>query len=142
MAKKNLSLLRGSLTVIILALLVYVIIFFFFPDISIKYFGDAFNKEKALENCIVSLVYKVDYMTEEEKAVFEEYLSTEKGKEMVREISSAVSKGGDAIKELYENPEFQSAFSNLKEVMSPESFSKLYEETKSSAEKLFSWYKK
>ena len=61
---------------------------------------------------------------------------------MVREISSAVSKGGDAIKELYENPEFQSAFSNLKEVMSPESFSKLYEETKSSAEKLFSWYKK
>ena len=48
MAKKNLSLLRGSLTVIILALLVYVIIFFFFPDISIKYFGDAFNKEKAL----------------------------------------------------------------------------------------------
>ena len=70
MAKKNLSLLRGSLTVIILALLVYVIIFFFFPDISIKYFGDAFNKEKALENSIVSLVYKVDYMTDEEKAVF------------------------------------------------------------------------
>ena len=33
MAKKNLSLLRGSLTVIILALVVYVIIFFFFPDI-------------------------------------------------------------------------------------------------------------
>ena len=52
MAKKNLSLLRGSLTVIILALLVYVIIFFFFPDISIKYFGDAFNKEKALENSL------------------------------------------------------------------------------------------
>ena len=35
MAKKNLSLLKGSFTVIILALLIYVIIFFFFPDVSL-----------------------------------------------------------------------------------------------------------
>ena len=68
MAKKNLSLLRGSLTVIILALLVYVIIFFFFPDISIKYFGDAFNKETPFDTYIVSLVFKVDYLTVHENA--------------------------------------------------------------------------
>ena len=76
MAKKNLSLLKGSFTVIILALLIYVIIFFFFPDVSLKYFGDAFDKEKALKNSIVALVYNVDYMSEEEKAVFEDYLTS------------------------------------------------------------------
>ena len=89
MAKKNLNLLKGSFTVIILALLIYVIIFFFFPDISLKYFGDAFDKTKALENSIVSLVYDVDYMTEEEKAVFEDYLSSSEGKEMIKKLSEA-----------------------------------------------------
>ena len=101
MAKKNLSLLKGSFTVIILALLIYVIIFFFFPDVSLKYFGDAFYKEKALENSIVALVYNVDYMSEEEKAVFGDYLTSREGKEMLKSISSAASKGVETTKELW-----------------------------------------
>ena len=100
MAKKNLSLLKGSFTVIILALLIYVIIFFFFPDVSLKYFGDAFDKEKALKNSIVALVYNVDYMSEEEKAVFEDYLTSKEGKEMLKAMSSAASKGVETTKEI------------------------------------------
>ena len=142
MEKKPLSLLKGSLTVIILALLIYVIIYFFFPDISLKYFGDTFDKQKALENSIVSLVYNVDYMTDEEKAVFDDYLSSKEGKEMLQTIGSAAVKGGETIKELYESDEFQRLSSAVKDVLSPESFSKLMEETASSAEKLYSWYKK
>lgn len=142
MAKKNLSLLKGSFTVIILALLIYVIIFFFFPDVSLKYFGDAFDKEKALENSIVALVYNVDYMSEEEKAVFEDYLSSKEGKEMLQSISSAASKGVETTKELVDSPEFQRLSSAVKDVLSPESLSKLMEEAAESAENLYSWYKK
>lgn len=142
MAKKNLSLLKGSFTVIILALLIYVMIFFFFPDVSLKYFGDAFDKEKALENSIVALVYNVDYMSEEEKAVFEDYLSSKEGKEMLKSISSAASKGVETTKELVDSPEFQRLSSAVKDVLSPESLSKLMEEAAESAENLYSWYKK
>ena len=142
MAKKNLSLLKGSFTVIILALLIYVILFFFFPDVSLKYFGDAFDKEKALENSIVALVYNVDYMSEEEKAVFEDYLSSKEGKEMLKSISSAASKGVETTKELVDSPEFQRLSSAVKDVLSPESLSKLMEEAAESAENLYSWYKK
>lgn len=142
MAKKNLSLLKGSFTVIILALLIYVIIFFFFPDISLKYFGDAFDKEKALENSIISLVYNVDYMSPEEKTVFQEYLSSKEGKEMLKAMSSAASKGAETAKELTETPEFQRLSSAVKDVLSPESLSKLMDEAADSADRLFSWYKK
>ena len=142
MAKKNLSLLKGSFTVIILALLIYVIIFFFFPDVSLKYFGDAFDKEKALENSIVALVYNVDYMSEEEKAVFEDYLTSREGKEMLKSISSAASKGVETTKELVDSPEFQRLSSAVKDVRSPESLSRLMEEAAESAENLYSWYKK
>ena len=142
MAKKNLSRLKGSFTVIILALLIYVIIFFFFPDVSLKYFGDAFDKEKALENSIVALVYNVDYMSEEEKAVFEDYLSSKEGKEMLKSISSAASKGVETTKELVDSPEFQRLSSAEKEVLSPESLSKLMEEAAESAENQYSWEKK
>ena len=142
MAKKNLSLLKGSFTLIILALLIYVIIFFFFPDVSLKYFGDAFDKEKALENSIVALVYNVDYMSEEEKAVFEDYLTSREGKEMLKSISSAASKGVETTKELVDSPEFQRLSSAVKDVLSPESLSRLMEEAAESAENLYSWYKK
>lgn len=142
MAKKNLSLLKGSFTVIILALLIYVIIFFFFPDVSLKYFGDAFDKEKALENSIVALVYNVDYMSEEEKAVLEDYLTSREGKEMLKSISSAASKGVETTKELVDSPEFQRLSSAVKDVLSPESLSRLMEEAAESAENLYSWYKK
>ena len=142
MAKKNLSLLKGSFTVIILALLIYVIIFFFFPDVSLKYFGDAFDKEKALENSIVALVYNVDYMSEEEKAVFEDYLTSREGKEMLKSISSVASKGVETTKELVDSPEFQRLSSAVKDVLSPESLSRLMEEAAESAENLYSWYKK
>ena len=142
MAKKNLSLLKGSFTVIILALLIYVIIFFFFPDVSLKYFGDAFDKEKALENSIVALVYNVDYMSEEEKAVFEDYLTSRDGKEMLKSISSAASTGVETTKELVDSPEFQRLSSAVKDVLSPESLSRLMEEAAESAENLYSWYKK
>ena len=142
MAKKNLSLLKGSFTVIILALLIYVIIFFFFPDVSLKYFGDAFDKEKALENSIVALVYNVDYMSEEEKAVFEDYLTSRDGKEMLKSISSAAFKGVETTKELVDSPEFQRLSSAVKDVLSPESLSRLMEEAAESAENLYSWYKK
>ena len=142
MAKKNLSLLKGSFTVIILALLIYVIIFFFFPDVSLKYFGDAFDKEKALENSIVALVYNVDYMSEEEKAVFEDYLTSREGKDMLKSISSAASKSVETTKELVDSPEFQRLSSAVKDVLSPESLSRLMEEAAESAENLYSWYKK
>ena len=142
MAKKNLSLLKGSFTVIILALLIYVTIFFFFPDVSLKYFGDAFDKEKALENSIVALVYNVDYMSEEEKAVFEDYLTSRDGKEMLKSISSAASTGVETTKELVDSPEFQRLSSAVKDVLSPESLSRLMEEAAESAENLYSWYKK
>ena len=142
MAKKNLSLLKGSFTVIILALLIYVIVFFFFPDVSLKYFGDAFDKEKALENSIVALVYNVDYMSEEEKAVFEDYLTSREGKDMLKSISSAASKGVETTKELVDSPEFQRLSSAVKDVLSPESLSRLMEEAAESAENLYSWYKK
>ena len=142
MAKKNLSLIKGTLTVIILALLIFVVVFFFFPDISLKYFGDAFDKKKALENSIVSLLYDVDYMTPEEKEVFEDYLKSEEGKKMVDSFSTAVTKGHEAVLAITESSEFQNLSSSITEVLSPESLSRLLDESTKSAEKLYSWYKK
>ena len=137
MAKKNLNLLKGSLTVIILAILVFVVIFFFFPDVSVKYFGDAFNKEKAEENTMISLVYNVDYMTEEEKTLFEDYLHSDEGKEMVKAISEAAGKGKDAVESVLESPEFKQFSSSVKSTLSPENLSRLFSEASSSAEALY-----
>ena len=44
MSRKNLSLLKGTFTVIILATLVFVVLFFFFPNISMKYYGTAIKR--------------------------------------------------------------------------------------------------
>ena len=142
MANRNLNLLKGSLTVIIFATLVFVVIFFFFPDVSVKYFGDAFNKEKAVENSLVSLVYNVDYMSDDEKAVFEDYLRSEEGKEMVKAISNAADKGRDAVESVMESPQFKEFSSSVKNTLSPESLSRLLDEASSSAEALFNRIKK
>ena len=88
------------------------------------------------------MVYNVDYMSEEEKAVFEDYLTSREGKEMLKSISSAASKGVETTKELVDSPEFQRLSSAVKDVLSPESLSRLMEEAAESAENLYSWYKK
>ena len=142
MSRKNLSLLKGTFTVIILATLVFVVLFFFFPNISMKYFGTAFNKEKAIEDSIVSLVYNAEYMSQEEKEAFNSFLSTEKGKSMVKAISSAASQGKEIVEGVTESQEFQDLYSSVKSSLSPESFERLMEETKSSSEALFSKFKK
>ena len=65
MAGKNLGLFKGLLTVLILSILVFVSIYFFFPNISIKYFGIAFDKERAIEDSVASLLYKASYFNDE-----------------------------------------------------------------------------
>ena len=107
-----------------------------------KYFGTAFNKEKAIEDSIVSLVYNAEYMSQEEKEAFNSFLSTEKGKSMVKALSSAASQGKEIVEGVTESQEFQDLYSSVKSSLSPESFERLMEETKSSSEALFSKFKK
>lgn len=142
MSKKNLSLLKGSFTVLILAALVYITLFFFFPNTAMKYFGTAFNKEKAIENSIVSLVYNAEYLSTEEKAAFESYLSTMEGKVMLKGLSEAAAKGADSAQAFVESDSFQNLSSSVKSSLSPEKLEKLWSDCASSADALFSRFSK
>lgn len=107
MAGKNLGLFKGLLTVLILSILVFVSIYFFFPNISIKYFGIAFDKERAIEDSVASLLYKASYFTDEEKAKFDEYLSSAEGKEFVKGISKAVEEGSESLSSFFSSETFR-----------------------------------
>ena len=100
------------------------------------------RQEKAIEDSIVSLVYNAEYMSQEEKEAFNSFLSTDKGKSMVKALSSAASQGKEIVEGVTESQEFQDLYSSVKSSLSPESFERLMEETKSSSEALFSKFKK
>ncbi len=125
--KKNTGLFKGLLTVMVISVLVFVVIFFFFPDTAIKYFGVAFDREKAIENTVTSLLEKVDYASEEERERVEEYLSSADGKAFIKNISSAISGGVDGVREFASSDSFASFEKKMKEILSPESFQKLAE---------------
>ncbi len=123
--KKNTGFFKGLLTVLVISVLVFVVIFFFFPDTSLKYFGVAFDSQKAIENTVTSLMERVDYESAEEKKKVEEYLSSSDGKAFIKNISSAISGGADGIREFASTDSFASFEKKMKEILSPESYQKL-----------------
>ncbi len=125
MAGKNLGLFKGLLTVLILSILVFVSIYFFFPNISIKYFGIAFDKERAIEDSVASLLYKASYFTDEEKAKFDEYLSSDEGKEFVKRISKAVEEGSESLSSFFSSETFYSFRDKAQSILSEDSLKKL-----------------
>ncbi len=125
MAGKNLGLFKGLLTVLILSILVFVSIYFFFPNISIKYFGIAFDKERAIEDSVASLLYKASYFTDEEKAKFDEYLSSDEGKEFVKRISKAVEEGSESLSSFFSSENFYSFRDKAQSILSEDSLKKL-----------------
>lgn len=139
--KKNTGLLKGLLTITVLAVLVFVVIYFFFPDTSIRYFGVAFDREKAVEETITVLLEKVDYVSADEKEKVEEYLSSGDGKKFIKEISTAISGGADSIRDFTSTDSFKSFEKRMQEILSPESYRKLTEAVEDGAsgllEKLF-----
>ena len=125
MAGKNLGLFKGLLTVLILSILVFVSIYFFFPNISIKYFGIAFDKERAIEDSVASLLYKASYFTDEEKDKFDEYLSSDEGKEFVKGISKAVEEGSESLSSFFSSETFYSFRDKAQSILSEDSLKKL-----------------
>lgn len=138
MANKNLRLLQGVLTVAIISVLIFIVLFFFFPDVSMKYYGVAFDKEQALQNTMVTIVSRMNYVTEEERAQFNEVLSTPKGKEVVSALLSAASKGEEEVEKVVKSDEFQALSSSIKSSLSPENFDRFIAEASSASSVLFS----
>lgn len=137
MADRNVSLFKGLLTVLIVSVIVFFTIFFFFPDTSFKYFGTAFDSQKAVEDTFAALLYKADYMTEEEAEKVGKYLSSADGKAFIKNISSAVTGGAGAIENFVSSDSFKSFQSAMSGALSKESLSKLQDDLDSTAETLF-----
>lgn len=125
MAFKNVGFFKGLLTVVVLSVLVFVIIFFFFPDLSLKYFGLAYDREKAVEDMMEAVFDKADYLTEKEKNDIEEYISSSDGKAFIKDLSSALNKGKEGLEEFVSSPQFDRFQSHISGLLSPESYSRL-----------------
>lgn len=138
MAEKNVSLFKGLVTVLIVAVIVFFAIFFFFPDTSYKYFGTAFDKEKAVENMFASLVLDADYMTQEESEKVSSYLSSADGKAFIRNIASAVTSGKEALGNFVTSDSFREFQKTMGECLSKESLEKLSDAVNATAESLLS----
>ena len=128
MADRNLGFFKGLLTVLIFSVLVFVSIYFFFPNIAFKYFGIAFDREKAIENTVASVIYETDYMTQEEKEKIDTFLSSEEGKGFIKDFSSAIDGGKEKINSFYSSPEFASFRTKVQSFLSSESLEKLGED--------------
>lgn len=137
MADRNVSLFKGLLTVLIVSVIVFFTIFFFFPDTSFKYFGTAFDSQKAVEDTFAALIYKADYMTEEEAEKVAEYLSTADGKAFIKNIASAVAGGEEALENFVSSDSFKSFQKAMSGALSKESLSKLSETMNSTISTLF-----
>ncbi len=124
---KNTGLFKGLLTVLILSIVVYFVIFLFFPNVSLKYFGIAFNKEKAIEKSVIALMDRADYLLDDEKEKVEEYLSSKDGEDFVKEISSAINDGIEGIKSFTDTDTFRNFEKKMSEILSSESYRKLTE---------------
>ncbi len=136
MAEKNVSLLKGLLTVTVVAVIVFFVIFFFFPDTSYKYFGTAFDSSKAVENIFASVIYRADYMTEEETEKVSEYLSSVDGRAFLKSFASAVTDGTEALRNFTSSDSFENFRETMSECLSPESLKKLSDTINSTASSL------
>lgn len=125
MAGKNVGFFKGLLTVIVLSVLVFIVIFFFFPDLSLKYFGLCYDREKAVEDMMEAVFDKADYLTESEKERVEDYISSSDGKAFIKDLSSALNKGKEGLEEFVSSPAFDRFQSTLGEILSSESYSRL-----------------
>ncbi len=137
MAARNVSLFKGLLTVLIVSVIVFFTIFFFFPDTSFKYFGTAFDSQKAVEDTFAALLYKADYMTEEEAEKVGEYLSSADGKAFIKNISAAVKGGAGEIESFLSSESFKNFQSAMSGALSRESLSKLQDALDSTASTLY-----
>ncbi len=127
MKGKNVGFFKGLLTVVFIALVVFVVIYFFFPELSLKYFGTTYEVDKVVGNMVEAVLDKADYLSEKEKDEIEDYLSSSKGKELIEALSSALSKGKDGVESFISSEEFRDFEERLGDILSPESFSKLTE---------------
>ncbi len=127
MKGKNVGFFKGLLTVVFIALVVFVVIYFFFPELSLKYFGTTYEVDKVVGNMVEAVLDKADYLSEKEKEEIEDYLSSSKGKELVEALASALSKGKDGVESFISSEAFRDFEERLGDILSPESFSKLTE---------------
>ncbi len=136
MAERNTGLFRGLLTVLILSVIVFAVIYLFFPSVSLKYFGVSLDMTKAVEETVSGVLSKVSYMTEDEKEAVSEYLSSEEGKAFIKNVSSAIRGGRDAIAAFNSSGSFTSFREHMSSVLSPSSFERLTEGLENAASKL------
>lgn len=136
MKGKNVGFFKGLLTVVFIALVVFVVIYFFFPELSLKYFGTTYEMDKVVGNMVEAVLDKADYLSEKEKDEIEDYLSSSKGKALVAALSLALSKGKDGVESFISSGEFRDFEERLGDILSPESFSKLTQNIESLASSL------
>lgn len=133
MKGKSVGLFKGLFTVLVLSIIIYLVIFFFFPNTSLKYFGTAFDLDKAVEETVASLLYNLDDLTAEEKDGLDEYLSSFEGKAFIKGISEAIVGGRESIKEFTSSESFSSFVEAASTILSPQSFEKLFDNIENTA---------
>ncbi len=142
MERKNTGLFKGLLTVLILSAVVFLVLFFFFPNISLKYFGTAADSDKAVEETFAALLYKANYMTEEERQKVSGYINSEEGRRFLRGLSEAVRSGSAGIAEFSSSEEFASFRDRMYSILSPSSFSRLTDRIEKTASGLLDIFDK
>lgn len=133
MKGRSVGLFKGLFTVVILSVVIYFVIFLFFPNTSLKYFGTAFNFEKAVEETVAGVLYNVDYLSSTEREDFNEYLSSSAGKAFIKGISEAIAGGREKIEEFSQGESFSSFVGTVSSILSPESYSRLFDNIENTA---------
>lgn len=133
MKTKSVGLFKGLFTVLILSVIIYFVIFLFFPNTSLKYFGSTFNSKKAVEETVAGVLYSASCLSETERGNFDEYLSSVEGKAFIKGISEAIADGREGIEKFSQSESFSSFVNTVSSILSPESYSKLFDNIENTA---------
>ncbi len=119
----------GLISLIILAAIVFLVIYFFIPDVSVRFFGIAFNAEEVMQNAIDSAVSELgidnaDALISQEAVTsllesagnnvgkLMSYLSSPEGQEMLKRGVEEARSGAQSLAEYFSSSGVKEAISS------------------------------
>ena len=104
--KRSSHFLGGIVTIIIIAIIIFLAIYFFVPEVSQKFFGISFGEVEDIADVISSYIG----LSGEGSKALSEFFSSSDGKKIVKDIISLSKESGTALKDIFSNPEIKEFF--------------------------------
>ena len=104
--KRSSHFLGGVVTIIIIAIVIFLAIYFFVPEVSQKFFGISFGEVEDVADAIASYVG----LSGDDVNDFSEFFSSSEGKRIMERVIDMSKKSGAAMKDVFSRPEVKKFF--------------------------------